>query len=72
MKLQSTVSSPMRFEVVQGIFFVTCMNVADAVTGDHVCSMVQGESTVSFGDAKRNMWDECRELGIFNKPRVDM
>jgi hypothetical protein len=71
MKLQSTVSSPMRFERVHGVFIVTCLNIQDKHTGEHVCSMVSGESRKSFFEAKKAMWAECKEHGIFNTPRSD-
>ena len=69
--LQSTVSSPARYERAFGLYIVTCMNVSDKKTGKHVTSMVQGESRKSFHEASKAMWAECKELEIFNTPRND-
>ena len=60
-KWKQCVSSPMRCERMQGMFFVTCHNVADKATGDHIMSLHQGESRTSFADAKRNFWNAWKE-----------
>lgn len=54
-------SSPMRFENVCGTFVVTCMNLSNTKTGEHLGTMHQGESTKSFADAKKDFWIKWRE-----------
>lgn len=66
----SATSSPMRFEKVQGVCFVTCMNVANAKTGEHICTLVQGEGRTWY-EAKTALFNECREYDIFLTPRND-
>ena len=65
-------SSPMRFERFQGLYVVTCLNLADAATGDHLGSMHKAESRTSFSDAKRVFWESWKEEmeGYFLSPRA--
>lgn len=67
-------SSPMRFERVQGLFIVTCMNLKDTQTNEILGSMHQAESRKSFSDAKRIFWESWREEmpEYFLKPRNDV
>ena len=65
-------SSPMRFERECGLFIVTCMNIKDAATGEHVSSMHQAESRYSFKDAKRIFWMTwADEMDGWLTPRYD-
>jgi len=56
--MKQITSSPLRFERVQGLYVVTCLNLADSNTGEHMGSMHQAMSRVSFSDAKRQFWAE--------------
>jgi len=58
MKKTLVTSSPMRFEVVQGVFFVTTMNLF--VGKDVLSSMHQGEGR-NFSEAKSNFWSTWKE-----------
>lgn len=71
--MKSATSSPMRFEKVSGIFVVTCLNLQDKETKEHLGSMHQAESTKSFSDAKRLFWKSWKEEmpDYFLTPRND-
>jgi hypothetical protein len=63
-------SSPLRKEKWQGQCCLTAMNVEDAKTGEHICSMVQGIAP-TWQVAYREFYADCKEKGIFLKPRLD-